>query len=78
MVMAEPAVGVAGYSYVSISSVQNSVFSNLNSVFSERSEATEVGDVPAVAPDIQQLLYVEVHLLPASLINAACNGSIPE
>jgi len=46
--------------------------------FSERSEATEVGDVPAVAPDIQQLPYVEVPLFPASLRNAACNGSMPE
>jgi hypothetical protein len=48
--MLEPAVGVAGYSYVSIPSVQSSVCSDLNSVFfSERSEASEVGDVPAVA-----------------------------
>jgi hypothetical protein len=47
---------------IAMSSVQSSVFSDLNSVFSEQSEATEVGDVPAVAPDIQQLLYVEVHL----------------
>lgn len=76
--MPEFAVGVAGCRYVSMSSVQSSVVSDLISVFPERSEATEVGDVPAVAPDIHQLPYVEVHLLPASLSNAACSGSVPE
>lgn len=78
MVMPESAVGVAGYSYVSISLCRVLVVSDLISVFPERSEATEVGDVPAVALDIHQLPYVEVHLLSASLSDAACNGSVPE
>ena len=55
MIMPESAVGVAGYS--SISSVQSSVVSDLFNVFPERSEATEVGDVPAVLPDIRQLPF---------------------
>lgn len=67
------AAGVTGYNYCYVSSVQDSVVSDLISVVFKRPEATEVGDVPVVAPGMKQLLYVEVRFLLASLSNGACS-----
>lgn len=56
------AADVAGCSHGYVSSVHKSVASDCSSVVSEWPEATEAGDIPVVAPDMQQLLFVEVRL----------------